>query len=528
MIVLNRGDRVASGMRGRTRRRWRLWSEGLLVAVVAGAMVAGNTDFNSPPRFDGAGYAVLAEALRTGSGYRAIDHPDAPLHAHFPPGYPAALGLLWSVTGRSARSAHLFSTACTVAATWLAWNFYRRLYPRRVAFLLGLALATNWAWARSGGAIGSEPLFVLLELASLLAADRARRRGSLRHGAILGMLLGLATLTRHVGVMLTFAVLIDRVGKGRWRVAAVVALVNGLLIAPWIAWVAWVGKGTQVELIHGSGLIDRVGAQAMFYAGRIPDALAAPLVELGTVFAPRFAGLAIAWGLLGSSVVVLGWLLGLRSSRRRLAAIVPMATLALLLVWPFTEAGRFLVPLVPFLLAGAVEGLAAIGLFARRSLDIRGNQATTGLGGPKRRAHSRPRPRTLAAGLLLLAAVPYSMYAVVTRKADRVEGAHRDYDEALRWIAGRSGHPGPLLTRQAGEAFWLSGRRAIDPPDDPKAIAERIERYRVAYLIDDRDRYARDQTSPIGRFIASHPEAARAVWRSGGVTVFEVRRDRPH
>ena len=31
--------------------------------------------------------------LASGQGYRAIDHPDRPRHAHFPPGYPAGAGL---------------------------------------------------------------------------------------------------------------------------------------------------------------------------------------------------------------------------------------------------------------------------------------------------------------------------------------------------------------------------------------------------------------------------------------------------
>ena len=45
-----------------------------------------NTRFHSPPRFDGAGYAVLAESLLAGQGYREIDHPERPPHAHYPPG----------------------------------------------------------------------------------------------------------------------------------------------------------------------------------------------------------------------------------------------------------------------------------------------------------------------------------------------------------------------------------------------------------------------------------------------------------
>ena len=134
---------------------------GIFLAAVSGALVGFNTDVSSPPRFDGAGYAVLGESLATGQGYREIDRPGVPRHAHFPPGYPAALALLWRISGRSVAAAHLFSAACTVAAVLLAWRWFRTLYPPRPAFLLALALALNWTWGRVGGAIQSEPLYIL-------------------------------------------------------------------------------------------------------------------------------------------------------------------------------------------------------------------------------------------------------------------------------------------------------------------------------------------------------------------------------
>ncbi len=124
---------------------------GLLIALVAAASVGRNTRFEAPPRFDGAGYAVLAESLRTGRGYREIDHPAAPRHAHFPPGYPVTLAALWSLTGRSAPAAHAFSLGCTVAATLLGWQMFARALAPTVALLLGLALAVNGTWGRVGG-----------------------------------------------------------------------------------------------------------------------------------------------------------------------------------------------------------------------------------------------------------------------------------------------------------------------------------------------------------------------------------------
>src|SRR5262249_6310361 len=145
--------------------------QAILIAVIAAGSIGLNTNLQAPPRFDGAGYAVLARSWMEGQGYREIDHPEKPAHAHYPPRYPMVLALLWSVTGPSAPAAHVLSWACSVAATLLAFLWFRRLGPPRMAFFLGLALAVNWMWGRTGGEIQSEPLFLLLSQAALLAAD---------------------------------------------------------------------------------------------------------------------------------------------------------------------------------------------------------------------------------------------------------------------------------------------------------------------------------------------------------------------
>src|SRR5262245_62048334 len=149
----------------------------MLVGTVAALTIVALGNFTAPPRYDGAGYSVLARALSEGRGYRSIDHPDQPPHAHFPPGYPGFLALIWSVTGFSPAGAHLASAVCVVVATVAAWWWFRRIYPPDAALVLGLALAVNWAWARTGSAIQSEPLYELLaQLSILLATSPATNR----------------------------------------------------------------------------------------------------------------------------------------------------------------------------------------------------------------------------------------------------------------------------------------------------------------------------------------------------------------
>ncbi len=478
-----------------------------LVALVAAVSAALNADLDEPPRFDGAGYASIATSLAEGHGYRQADHPDRPPHAHFPPGYPLALAALWGVVGRSAPAAHILSIACTTAAAVATWAWLRRRDRRAPAILLGLAVAVNWAWGRTGGSIQSEPLALLLGASALLASDRAARRGDLGSGALLGLLTGAGVLVRHAGAAMAAALLADLLIRGRFRAAAAGLVAAAVVVAPWAAWVAIAPAPSQADLVPHGGLGAIVGSNALFYMRRLPDALAGPIVEVGTVFAPRFAAAADVVGAVGTGVMLAGLALAAQRQRRRPIALATLATLALLLLWPFTEAGRFLIPMVPGLVVGAAE---AVGRAARR----RGFR----------------RPRTWAAGLVLAASLPYPLYAIASGRAAAARSAHAEFDAACGWIARRADRPGPLLTRYPGEAFWQTGRPGIAPPEGatPAELERLIADRGVAYLLIDAGRFAAATADPLARLVADRPGRYPRAWppaADGGrpaVAVFAV------
>lgn len=504
------------------RRVTRRGIDGLLIALTAGATAFAQADLDAPPRYDGAGYAVLAESLLEGIGYRAIDHPDEPRHAHFPPGYPIFLAILCKVAGPADRAVHLASIACAVGATLAAWRWFRTMYARPVAFALGLALAVNWAWSRAGSGFQSEPLYALLGWTAVwLAAARAGRREKLR-GFGIGTALGAAMLTRQVGLVLAFAAFLELYARGRGQALKTAAVAFAVLVAPWVGWSAMVGlEGagtTQAGLLFRAthGVAATIPDQFLFYVGRIPDALTAPVVEVVTVFggSPRLRGTAVIWSFAATAVVLAGLATTLKAPRRRLAGLIGLGTLALLVAWPYTEAGRFLIPLIPALLVGAVEGLTRAG----RLLGLR----------------SRP-VRKWASRLLLLAALPYAVYATATADRRIEAGRTRAFDAACDWLLDDADRFGPVLTRHPGEVYLLTSRKAVEvetserpgstdaSPDD---VAETIRRYGIVYLLVDSDRYARAVASPLERYVRERPRQVREVFHaeSGAslVRVFEA------
>jgi hypothetical protein len=321
-------------------------------------------------------------------------------------------------------------------------------------------------------------------------------------------------MTRHVAIGLVLAVVIDLAFHRRGLAAMAIAAVVMILVAPWLTWLAVVGASerTQASLLFSgtSSFVSRLFSQVCFYVQRIPDQITGPLVEFAIAIRPSagMAPVANLWAGMAAAAVVVGWVIALRQPRRRLAGLVALLTLGLLLVWPYTEAGRFLVPLIPCLLIGAVEGTS--GLIHR-------------LEEPLGLKCSRRRARLVGALLLLVASIPFTAHLLLSGRSRARDPVTRAFDMACVWITERADRPGPILTRHPGEVFLATGRQALEvttserPGDTdaaPEAIAQTIAHYGVAYLLIDQDRYLNATPSPLNRFVAAFPHRLRLVWSS--------------
>ena len=72
-----------------------------------------------------------------------------------------------------------------------------------------------------------------------------------------------------------------------------------------------------------------------------------------------------------------------------------------------------------------------------------------------------------------------------------------------------------------------TAERPGESDDPPETIDRTIDRYGVAYLLVDADRYLNAVTSPLARFVAERPARVRLVFSSqdgggSGVAIYEV------
>lgn len=222
----------------------RLAADRWLVAVLVLALglriaaVAGQPDLQ--PAFDAGDYHRHALSIAAGNGYpdTVLAAPGTPT-ALRPPLYPYLLGGVYALTGDSFTAARLVGALLGTLTVLLVFLIGRALWSRK-AGLIGAALA---AVAPSlvllNSSLVSEQVFVPLLLGLVLLVLRARRAPDWRVAAALGVLCGLAALTRVIGLLLVLPALLavwaGRPRLSRRAVAAplIVLATAALTVLPW-------------------------------------------------------------------------------------------------------------------------------------------------------------------------------------------------------------------------------------------------------------------------------------------------------
>ena len=191
-------------------------------------------------RWDMSLYDYQAHALAAGDGY--IDYQGNPT-AHWPPGYPATLAVIYHFTNDSLLGARLLNVVAGSLTVLLVYMLGARVFGR-AAGLAGAALMAvfpNQVFYTS--LVMTEPLFTVLFVliltltVYLTLGEKAPR---LWHVIGIGGLIGVASLVR--GEALLLAPVVAAAMLLRWRswdkafeYSAVLILGAALIIAPWTA-----------------------------------------------------------------------------------------------------------------------------------------------------------------------------------------------------------------------------------------------------------------------------------------------------
>ncbi len=164
-----------------------------------------------------------------GHVYRTAEHP---------PLYPLVLSLSSLAGGDTLLAHRIVSCAIGSCGVMLVGILGRRVADDRVGLIAGAIAAVYPPFITADGLVMSEPLFVVMVAGALIAALALLTRPSVRRAAVLGAVIGVATLTRGEGILLLgllawpTAIAAQSAQRARRVLAATAATV--LVIAPWV------------------------------------------------------------------------------------------------------------------------------------------------------------------------------------------------------------------------------------------------------------------------------------------------------
>jgi Gpi18-like mannosyltransferase len=373
----------------------------LVVSLIAAGMIylAALTPRSFGFYHDDGIYVTTAKALATDQGYRIISLPSEPVQTKYPPFYPFLLSLIWRVNPdfpSNILPMMVLSVLATLASLALAWFYLTkfRYASRRQALLVVGLVAINWRTIVLGTGIYSEMLYTALSLAALYLAEKYEREwGHWLIACGLGIVMGLALLTRTAGITLLIAVAFYYVRRRQLRRALLPVAVGGCFVLGWAAW-SYLNKSPTEGGVNAAYYTDYFRdlsqivtdmqtqnntskiAVLLTIAGRNAYMLmvvSVPLVCLGLSYDwPQSLGgysslIALSLIFIAFVLTVVGFLRH-RSGGLRLLHIYVISYLGLHLLWPYGVYDRFLMPLLPFLLLFLITELEWLVRLVRKEL----------------------------------------------------------------------------------------------------------------------------------------------------------------
>jgi hypothetical protein len=314
-------------------------------------------------------YVTTAKALATNQGYRIISLPYEPAQTKYPPFYSLLLSMIWRVYPQFPQNLiwmMLLSVAATVSFLALTFNYLvKQGYSTNWQALTVVALAgINWRTLTLASGIYSEMIYAAVSVAGLFLAERyENHQKDWLIGLFLGVVLGLAFLTRSSGIALMIAVAAYYLVRRQHRKVLVIVGVGGMFVLGWIGW-CYANKTTAEDLNvayytsyfgHFNQVVNDLGSMnhtswpvtLLGIIGR--NALMLIVISIPVVC----LGIPYEW-ILYFGFTLLFFATGFYraiSKRIRLLYVYLICYLALHLFWlPNVTYDRFLVPLLPFLL----------------------------------------------------------------------------------------------------------------------------------------------------------------------------------
>lgn len=189
-------------------------------------------------RFDPYFFGKMGASIARGDGFL----PFGTLISRRAPLYPLTIGGVYWLFGERPMLVLLLQCLLHAGTSMLVFNLTRRLFGQRAAVIAGAACAVHPMLLRYVPDLHLETLFTFLFTLTVWLTERFYRTRDVRSGALLGVVFGLATLTKSVillypGLFAVAMLLGSSRAKTQLPIAglATMFMAMALVIAPWTA-----------------------------------------------------------------------------------------------------------------------------------------------------------------------------------------------------------------------------------------------------------------------------------------------------
>ncbi|MCA6078587.1 ArnT family glycosyltransferase [Fulvivirga sedimenti] len=321
---------------------------------------------------DNASYYMLGKALSQGEGYVNISKINKTPNNHYPPGYPAILGVVMLFSS-DIITLKLLNGLFLLGSVLVLFALVNRLSSSHLlAFITASAMLGNFHIQQYSSLLMSEVPFMFFSLLCLLFISRSGSTDSLRDKNF-WFAIALAVVSyyiRSLGIALIAGAVFYYLMEKHWRKAGATALASFAGVLPWFLRSQHLGGGSyarQLQLINPYR--PELGtADFGDYLTRITENFSRYVsVEIPYSIFPGTRPDYTASGDTGS------WILGIAIIAITVYGIILLpkfrwlilgyllSTFGILMLWPDVWVGvRFMIPVIPLILTGLFFGLYTI------------------------------------------------------------------------------------------------------------------------------------------------------------------------
>ncbi|MDD5669313.1 MAG: glycosyltransferase family 39 protein [Candidatus Omnitrophica bacterium] len=473
---------------------------------------------------DSAQYITLAESFLKGQPFRMINYPSAPVSTLYPPVFPLMLLVPISVLGRNFIAMHFLVALAGFGALIYLYRLFMRYSGLKTAFFIVLYCAFNWAIILYSSAyILSDIPFLFFSAFALYSAARysQENRMSFVTGIILCLGIMLSYFTRHIGIALGVGILCALARARQPRVLRLkkiifVFVLFGIVIVLWKIVMARVSAQNYSHLNYFFVIDPYVPEKGLIFDNpwylvlRIIEGVNYHFTQARDVF---FLFISRKWvwardvsGLCVLMFAFVGFWKKWKENRSCVFHYYFIFYLAIIVMWPYKEGVRFLVPIIPFIAYYCCSGVAfAAGLIFKKW---------------------KSRILFIGAGLMISVSLINLVFAWTSmpRSVRDLPPYYRNFMSVHEWLKNNASESAVIMSRKPTITYFLSGRKAIGIPLtlNQDEIKKTIADNSVSIIV--LDEFSIETYRYLVPYIHKYWRNLRLIFELGNSKVYEVKK----